>query len=234
MRLHHYVLLLCSLLSSPSMFFCTSASWTTFSQRTPTRTYTRTRTLSTLMPLHSNNFIPMHEFQIVVQTAVTLLLHLISCFHATFFNVHVAILMITDVYHHYNHNVNKKKHCGCQMDIFIQMKNKEQREEITAVTLYIRKKIFFNIKMNKNVLQIIFKNENSIHSFSTLSCNNYHRPAFSPSEYKSLKGPFRFFILTLCLQPCTRFLTLAYGLKRCFVVSATCLEDCGKSLRGVE
>lgn len=54
------------------------------------------------------------------------------------------------------------------MDIFIQMKNKEQREEITAETLYIRKKIFFNIKMNKNVLQIIFKNENSIHSFSTL------------------------------------------------------------------
>lgn len=168
MCLHHSVLLLCSLLSSPSMFFCTSASWTTFSQRAPARTYTRTRTLSTLTPLHSKNFIPMHEFQIVVQTAVTLLLHLISCFHATFLNVHVAILMITDVYHHYNHNVNKKKHCGCQMDIFIQMKNKEQREEITAVTLYIKKKIVFNIKMNKNVLQIIFKNENSIHSFSTL------------------------------------------------------------------
>lgn len=96
LRLHHYVLLLCSLLSSPSMFFCTSASWTTFSQRTPTRTYTRTRTLSTLTPLHSKNFIPMHKFQIFVQTAVTLLLHLISCLHATFFNAHVAILMITE------------------------------------------------------------------------------------------------------------------------------------------
>lgn len=95
--LHHSVLLLCaSLLSSPSTFFCTIASWTTFSQRKPPRTYTRTRTLSTLTPLHSRRFITMHELQINVQTALTLLLHLISRLHDTFFNVHVAILMITE------------------------------------------------------------------------------------------------------------------------------------------
>lgn len=51
------------------------------------RTYTRTRTLSTLTPLHSKRFITMHELQIFVLTAVTLLLHLISCLHDTFFNV---------------------------------------------------------------------------------------------------------------------------------------------------
>lgn len=143
MRLHHYLLLLCSLLSSPSMFFCTSASWTTFSQRTPTRTYTTTRTLSTLMPLHSNNFIPMHEFQIVVQTAVTLLLHLISCFHATFFNVHVAILMITDVYHHYNHNVNKKKTLWLSNGYFYSNeKQRTKRRNNCSDSIYKKENIF--------------------------------------------------------------------------------------------